>query len=300
MIAELLLVLAGHDSSLFSQDTSLNPAFAPLLHPGEQQAVQALSLVASRYRHIKAACTRLSKSSSRYICALCANLRLILKDEYESLVIDTEAKVLRRDPSLVATGAFVPLSSVRALFSEWDAPLAALVDLVDLLEAEKEWKPGPLIDLLLLRSRTGVYRIASILSRLSTAVQRVWRSQITAFIIHGSLSSTNPIASQDYALVDGALPSCVSPQSRNSIQYLGRAVATVKAARWQKQLPVTLASEHTNLLESVLPQDQHAFDRVISQIRINVSEWLWENVLTRQDIEDAVDSLYVELIFLLT
>ncbi|KAF5352713.1 hypothetical protein D9756_005936 [Leucocoprinus leucothites] len=291
MIAELLLVLAGHSSSLFQQDASLNPAFAPLLHPGEQQAVQSLAQIAARYRHIRAACTRLSKSPSRYICALCATLRLILRDEYEALVVETEAKVLRRDPSLVATGAFVPLSSIRALFSEWDAPLAALVDLVDLLEAEKQWKPGPLIDLLLSRSRTGVHRIANILERLSSAVQRVWRSQMTAFIVHGSISPTDPLASKDYALVDGSMPSCISPQSRDSVQYVGRAVATVKAAKWQKQLPTTLASEHTNMLESVLPQDQHAFDRVIAQIRINVSEWLWMNVLTRQDIEDAVNSL---------
>lgn len=291
MIAELLLVLAGHDSSLFPAHTSLNPAFAPLLHPGEQQALQSLALIASHYRHIKSASNRLSQSPSRYICALCATLRLILRDEYESLVVETEAKVLRRDPSLVATGAFVPLSSIRALFSEWDAPLAALVDLVDQLETEKQWRPGPLIDLLLSRSRTGVHRIASILSRLSSAVQRVWRSQITAFIVHGSISSTDPLTSQDYALTDGALPSCISPQSRDSIQYVGRAVATVKAAKWQKQLPATLASEHTNLLESVLPQDQHAFDHVMLQIRINVSEWLWMNVLTRQDIEGAVDSL---------
>jgi ribosomal RNA-processing protein 1 len=65
----------------------------------------------------------------------------------------------------------------------------------------------------------------------------------------------------------------------------------VKAAKWQKQLPRDLASEHTNLLEGVLPEDQHQFDRVIAQIRTNVSEWLWLNVLTQKDVEDAVDSL---------
>jgi gamma-tubulin complex component 4 len=30
---------------------------------------------------------------------------------------------------------------------------------------------------------------------------------------------------------------------------------------------------------------------VITQIRTNVSEWLWLNVLTQKDVEDAVDSL---------
>ncbi|KAF7347716.1 Gamma-tubulin RING complex protein [Mycena venus] len=66
------------------------------------------------------------------------------------------------------------------------------------------------------------------------------------------------------------MPSCVSDQSRESIAYVGRAIATIKAAQWQKQLPRDLASEHTKLLQEVLPEDQHAFDR---------------------DVEDAVDSL---------
>lgn len=72
---------------------------------------------------------------------------------------------------------------------------------------------------------------------------------------------------------------------------MGRAIATVKAAKWQKQLPRDLASEHTGLLEGVLPQEEHAFDRVVAHIRTGVSEWLWENVLTQKDVEDAVDSL---------
>jgi gamma-tubulin complex component 4 len=152
MIAEVLLVLAGHSSSLFPTDYTLSPAIAPLLHPGEQQSLEALGLIAYRYRKIKTSCANLSRSPSRYICALCATLNQVLKEEYESLVIQTEAKVLKRDSELVASGAFVPLSVVRAVFSEWDAPLAALAALVDELEAEKDWKPGPLIDLLVTRS----------------------------------------------------------------------------------------------------------------------------------------------------
>lgn len=36
MIAEVLLVLAGHSSSLFPSDHTVHPAFTPLLHPGEE------------------------------------------------------------------------------------------------------------------------------------------------------------------------------------------------------------------------------------------------------------------------
>jgi len=293
MIAEVLLVLAGHSSSLFPTNYTLEPAITPLLHPGEQQNLEALGLIAYRYRKIKTSCANLSRSSSRYICALCATLSHVLKEEYESLVIETETKVLKRDSELVANGAFVPLSSIRATFSQWDAPFMALSALVDELEAEKEWKPGPLIDLLVTRSKTGVHRIAHIILKLSVAVQRVWRTQLTAFLVHGSLSSSDPLAGEDLVLVNGAIPSCVSAQSRDSIAYIGRAIATVQAVKWQKQPPRDLATHHTSILESVLPEDQHAFDLVISEIRKNVGEWLWLNVLTKRDVDEAVDSLCV-------
>jgi len=295
MIAEALLVLASHSSSLFPTDHNVHPAFRSLLHPGEEQCLEALGRIAFRYRNIKTACTTLSRSKSRYVCALCATLNQILKDEYEKLVVDTEAKVLIRDPEFVAHGSFVPLSAVRATFAEWDSPLKALETLMCQLQAEKHWKPGPLIDMLLSRSKTGVHRIADIMSRLSVAVQRVWRSQLSAFLVHGSLTSSDPLVSKDFTLLDGTMPSCVSPQTRESIVYVGRAIATIKAKKWPNQLPREQALEYANLLENVLPEDQYKFDLVVSQIRTNVSEWLWLNVLTRKDVEDTVISLYVTI-----
>ncbi|KAK7058442.1 hypothetical protein VNI00_002076 [Paramarasmius palmivorus] len=291
MISELFLVLAGHPSSLFETEHTIHPSFSPLLHPGEQQCLESIGKIALNYRKIKAACKSLSSSSSRYVCALCAAINHILKDEYESLVINTEAKVLKRDANLVASGSFVPLSSIRATFAEWDAPLAALLVLVDEVQGQKEWQPGPLIDLLLERSKTGVHRIAHIFHLLSQAVERVWRTQLIAFVIHGTLSTVDPLASESFVLLEGSMPTCVSLQSQDSILYVGRAIATVKAAKWQKQLPPSLVQEHANALESVYPDERTEFDRVIAQIRTNVSEWLWHNVLTMQAVEDAVDSL---------
>ncbi|THH33408.1 hypothetical protein EUX98_g776 [Antrodiella citrinella] len=263
MIAEVLLVLAGHSSSLFPTDHRVHPDFVTLLHPGEQQCLESLGHIAVRYRKIKKSCATLARSQSRYISAFCARLIAILKDEYESLVVDTEAKILKRDSSLVATGSFVPLSSIRAIFAEWDAPLAALEALVDELEAEQQWQPGPLIDLLMARSNTGVHRIASILARLCEAVQRVWITQLQSYLIHGTLANVDPLATKEYTLVDGSMPKCVSAQSMESIAYVGRAIGT----------------------------DQYEFDRIVGEIRTTVSEWLWLNVLTPQDVEEAVDSL---------
>lgn len=291
MIAEILLVLAGHSSSLFPNDHTVNPAFAPLLHPGEQQCLESLAQIALRYRRIKAAAQELSRSPSRYVSVLAATLKKILKDEYENLVVETEAKVLKRDSSLVAGGSFVPISSIRATFAEWDAPLVALETLIEDLQTKQPWRPGLLIDMLLARSNTGIHRIASIYTRLAEAVQRVWVTQLQAFMIHGSLSDKDPLAQADYTLTDGAMPGCVSAQSRESISYVGRAVGTVKAAKWEKQFPRTAAMEHTRLLDSVLPQHQYEFDHVIAEIRTSVSEWLWLNVLTYKDVDEAVESL---------
>ncbi|KAF8140564.1 Spc98 family-domain-containing protein [Boletus edulis] len=291
MIAEVLLVLAGHSSSLFTPDHDLHPAFRPLLHPGEEQCLQVLGQIALRYRKIKKACATLSRSRSRYVCALCATLNQILKDDYESLVVDTEAKILQRDPELVGHGFFVPLAAVRATFAEWDAPLAALESLMTQLESEDQWLPGSLIDMLLARSRTGVHRISQIMSSLAVAVQRTWRGQLAAFLVHGSLSPVDPLASDNYELLEGSMPSCVSHQSRESVTYVGRAIATVKKKKWESQIPREQALQHASLLDTVLPEDQYRFDLIISQIRTNVSEWLWLNVLTRKDVEESVVSL---------
>ena len=84
MIAEILLVLAGHSSSLFPDDHSIDPALIPLLHPGERDCLESLCRIAQRYRVIKSITSSLSKSFSQYLSALCAALNQILKQEYET------------------------------------------------------------------------------------------------------------------------------------------------------------------------------------------------------------------------
>jgi len=240
VVAEILLVLAGHDSSLFvatgeSTPPTVAAAFADLLHPGEKVELEALARISWRYKKIKAAYRSLLQPStggqtSPYMAALFVCLNDILKSEYEALIIDTEASILKKDESFVASGSFVPLSAIRATFSKWDAPLAALESLLDRLALLPDgtrpsggqrvhWPPGKLIDLLIERSETGVERVASILSRLGTAVQRVWRLQLTAFLIHGTLATSDPLADANtaYSLVSDTIPSCVSSQTRESI-----------------------------------------------------------------------------------
>ncbi|KAF8592033.1 hypothetical protein K439DRAFT_1325212 [Ramaria rubella] len=297
MIAEILLVLAGHDSSLF-QGLSIHPSFTALLHPGEQQSLESLAHIAARYRRVRSFCISAIDSNNRYICALCSTLRHILQEDYETLVVETESKILCRDDTFVGRSSFVPISSVRAIFSEWDAPFKALEMLVDQLEDTSIWPAGRLIDLLLERANSGVHAISSLFSRISIAVQQLWSADLSAFLIHGSVSLFLPLARETsasststYVLEDGAMPSCVSDRTRDSIIYVGRAIATVKASSKSKQFPRSMAVEHAKLLDGAYPQDRHRFERVIEDVRNNISEWLWLNVLTREDVEGTVESL---------
>jgi len=293
MIAELLLVLSGHPSSLFTSTGQLDPAFAELLHPGEQTTLEYLARIAIRYRGLKDAINTLG-ASSEYISSMCAAIRGVLK-EYEDLVVETERRVLQRDDELVASGSFVPLATLKAVFAEWDAPMAALHALVEFIRTSEPTQivPGRLIDLLMERSRSGVARIAEIMSNLSLAVQRVWRVHLIAYIVHGSLAHRDPFAVlKPHRLNADVMPLCVSSDTRDSIAYVGRAIMTVQtASRSSAPLPRSIAIAHAKMLAEVLPQDGYGFDVVMAKIRSNISEWLWTTVLTRRDVDDAIEFL---------
>ncbi|EJD54547.1 hypothetical protein AURDEDRAFT_79521 [Auricularia subglabra TFB-10046 SS5] len=300
MLAELLLILAGHPSSLLLEDgRTVTPALAELLHPGEKDVVEFLATIASRYRRLRQSCASLSTRSSRYVAALCRTLSDLLAREYDTLIIDVEGRVLRRDSSMVATGSYVPLSTIKATFSKWSAPLAALNTLFDALEQDCApatnplWYPGPLLDLLLERASTGVHLVAFVFSTLAHSVQVVWKAQLACFIIHGR--SEQFASPETHVPYPTSMPSCISEDSADSIAYVGRAIAVVKqqTAQWRQrlELPRHLTDEHARLLEKVLPENRHDFDAVISTIRVNVSEWLWKYVLTRKDVDETINSL---------
>ncbi|KAG9020141.1 hypothetical protein FS842_007566 [Serendipita sp. 407] len=179
--------MAGHSSSIFinsvnnASPPTVAPAFADLLHPGEIESLRSLSRIAWRYTRIKNAKRSLCAPNnegqiSKYLSALYATLNTILKTEYEELVIETEARIIKRDDAFVASGSFVPLSSLLAAFAEWDAPFAAIQALLDRISTSYDgtapsggqppnWPPGKLIDLLLDYAGSGVGKIASIMSR---------------------------------------------------------------------------------------------------------------------------------------
>ncbi len=305
MISEVLLVLAGHPSSLFLEDGSgsLSPAWRELLHPGEQQSLEYLSYIGLQYRRLKED-TKSISTDSEYVSSMAASIRVVLA-EYDALVVQTEANILQRDDAMVAGGSFVPLASLKATFAPWDAPLAALISLVTHIRTFPSGSipPGQLIDLLLVRGDSGVERIRIIMSTLAETVQKVWRMHLVAYVVHGTLSERDPFAVGNPSQLNAdVIPKCISEDTRDSIAYVGRAIITTKSAKspsTQNQtvrLPRELAVEHTKLLGKVLPQDSHAFQEVVTRIRANVTEWLWTTVLTPLDVNESIDRLSVPII----
>nr|XP_019043385.1 hypothetical protein I302_07962 [Kwoniella bestiolae CBS 10118]OCF22315.1 hypothetical protein I302_07962 [Kwoniella bestiolae CBS 10118] len=166
MLAEVLLLLSGHQSSLFVPHSStlvVSPHLTEYLHPGEITSLNALADLSSKYRKIKSWATETQKkgreaillesvnSTSRkgkqreipstsneklpnqYLTTLSSSILNILR-EYEVQIVEIESKILSLDPELVQDGegrGYVPLSNLVANFDKWKIPLASLSTLMD-------------------------------------------------------------------------------------------------------------------------------------------------------------------------
>lgn len=337
MLAELLALLSGRPSSLFDASPPeapttyiISPAYTQLFHPGEVAALERLGVLAFRYAAIRrwiAQATRppppvaASSSSFRldarrrqagssqndedcaptlYLICLYATLQDLLK-EYDALVIETQAKIVRRDEQFVAHGSIVTLSSLLAHFSPWQHPMASIFSLMKTLTAgtadptledgtssvaamRRDWPPGILIDLLHARRSCGFDVIATLHMHLSRAVQRAWSKNLVAFLIHGLTSDSpeslvadagnDPLSpgKRIYVFREGAMPSFVGPTTRESILYVGTAVATVRAQEGSKELPQEMRKRMADWVQRVRPEDEVEFARIIERVRAEVGE----------------------------
>ena len=334
MICEILCVLAGHRSALFDDEAHVVLDFVPLLHPGEVEILQSLARLAHRFVRIRTAANQFrlsyntyihgesSHSTSEYLSTLGNAIHDVLL-EYEDLVVSTESRILKRDDELVGGQSFVPLSSIKAVFSTWEAPMAALDTLIEEIyhgtdvKGEIEtpntsgkaqlpyWPPGRLIDLLLLRAENGIQRVSHIMTKLAEALQRLCMIHLTAFMLHGSLSALQPLATMtedetgmsirdisSLVVQENMIPSCVTAETRESIVYVGKAVAIMASqGNAHAQLSRGMIVEFAKMLSGVLPQDGFAFDRAIGEIRKAISEFLWAHILKYKDVIEAVEFL---------
>lgn len=323
MLAELLLVLGGHPSTLFLS-TGVSPELAAYLHPGEVASLNTLCSLAANYTRIRrwteatqaearaavlASSRRKGKERERegrepgqYVAVLAGAVREVL-EEYESLLVETEALVLSRDPGTVQPSedkeglGYVPLSLVLATFDAWHAPMAALSALVTHLEEEST--PGELMQHLSEQSATGHPTLRKVFTQLLQRLWDLWLTHLVVFLLDGvasdSSSPSSPALGLDagadpphrlYKLNSDLLPRSVGAPTRESILYVGRVAATLK--REGRALPRSLVDKTRRDIVASKPEE---LDAAVQRARAEVGEWLWRHVLTGEQVAEAIESL---------
>ena len=282
MLAELLLVLAGHSSSFFipsppppsaPSSLSVSSDLSDYLHPGEISSLNTLGTLAFRYSKIRKWAVDVQRRArdavlassiggkqsavddevDQYLSTLAGSILDAVK-VYEVLIITTEARILSVDPALVQDRqGYVPLSSLVATFSSWQAPMAALANLVDTLSVG-HWTPGRLIETLYGLSQTGNPTLQAIFSTLLAGLRQLFLTHLVVFLLYGLAPTSSrlhspsialdvgpdPLSPQNrqYALNDALIPPSIRGPTRESILYVGRVAATLR--REGRSLPKTL------------------------------------------------------------
>lgn len=335
MLAELLLVLSGHPSTFFvpfsplpSLPTTLtvSPSLADYLHPGEISSLNTLGQLAFRYSKIRtwssiiqrqARQTVLSTSLKgkhkaieveeidQYLSTLAGSILDTLK-EYDILIVTTEARILTCYPGSVQDQqGYVPLSSLVAIFSSWQAPMAALAGLVDTLSTGK-WTPGRLIELVHTLSQTGDPMLEGIFTSTLGGLRHLFLIHLTVFLLHGlaptSSSPSSPSIALDigpdplspqhrvYALNNDLLPPSIRRATRESILYIGRVAASLR--REGRSLPKSLVD---GLREEIMTVgglgNGGGLDEAIQSTRAELGEWLWKHILTGPQVSEVIEAL---------
>ncbi len=181
------------------------------------------------------------------------------------------------------------------------------------------WTGGLLIDLLARLADTGVTRVAELFAALRDAVEDSWKTLLGDWVCHG-IANGSPVSLGSSFVSEGrdalveliaadessnsnvstwrlrpwALPSSVSPVTADAILYVGRAISRVKAhSEGGQMIPAALMASHRERLRdaSVRPSQPHLFAKTIADVKQDVGEWLWRNVLTDQAVLSALQDL---------
>lgn len=316
MLAEVLLVLVGHPSSFFDPSPSgsstirsltVSPKLAEYLHPGEVSILNALADLARQCNNIRSWAERIQQRGrqsallssskgkdredvtippSQYLSTLAGSVMDVLT-EWDTLIVELESRILSLDPELVQDQlGHVPLTSLWAMVSPWQAPLNELSDLMRKLESTRNLTPGSLIQLVEERSHSGHPKIREIFESMSASPINLFLTHVCTFILDGITStSSNPILPclgldkgpdpvspkhRLYALNADLCPPGLSGSTKESILYVGRVAATLRSK--DTALPKTTTRDLRQAVMSVKSLTDETLDKAISRTRSEVGE----------------------------
>jgi hypothetical protein len=330
MLAEVLLVLAGHPSSFFVPTPAERPtalkvshALSRHLHPGEEQALNQLAQLAYHYTSIRTWARRIQEQGRHgvleetlrkgkgkaadvpdtYISTLAGSILDVLR-EYELLLVQVETDILNLDEGLAQDElGYVPLSILLAKFSVWQGPLAGLKNLVDTL-SQSSWTPGQLLDHLIGLADNGNSRLSEMYRTLYDSLLRLFLTHTVMFLLNGIAPTTSTPTSPSIAIDAGTDP--LSPQHRiytlNTDLFPASIAGETRESvlyvgrvaatlkREGRSLPKTMVDELRRVIMSVAGLDDE-LERAIQRTREEVGEWLWKHVLTGPQVAEALTFL---------
>ncbi|CAG8537215.1 2981_t:CDS:2 [Ambispora leptoticha] len=253
--------------------------------------------------------------------ALCNALDAALS-EYQQLVFESEDCILEED-------GVIPVADMVSRFSDYHVILSTLHELVDELEANPVKYFGcRILNLLVARCKTGVPKLRGIMFKLVHACHVVLYQYISSWMVYGYLQDTfgeffikdesiinkqqqqqdsqevffdeennQKRRHQRFFIDESLIPNYIPHKIADSILFVGRAIATVRNAdhsyRNKSMLPRNLSSMHLQYLLEL--SSKHSFndselDNVVSIIRNNVAQWLWQVVLTGDKVIECLET----------
>ncbi|KAL7753694.1 hypothetical protein RI367_000625 [Sorochytrium milnesiophthora] len=322
MLHELLVAMTGHPGDIFVPypPPPLTPTtFAirtdyPFLHPAERNSLNRLAQLgfwhAAALRFVRS-----EKLNARgaYTVAFAQGIERVLTD-YQHLIIATEESVLKREDDQQGR---TPISMLVATFSKQHSILKAVYDTLLLVQggASGTYHGCKLVNLVQKRTVTGDAAVAQAFARILHACNTVLFRQLSAWLLYGQLhdphaeffikckvsegnmsaeTNAQDVWSADVTVDQSMLPYLISPALSDTVLLVGKAAATVRAARNRDELvPPAAVEEHLKSLTSLLATPRlrnMEFEAAISAIHKDYTGALWRVVVMDEKLLDYVMS----------
>lgn len=321
MLHEILLSLSGHPSPLF--DTPKDPTHVTspisLLSPPETELLSSLGHLSRLHRRTRAHAAKVAATHNSTICrAVATAITSNHLDQFQRLVLDVEARILKQDASTVGAYNIVPLAAIVGEFSAWTKLMEWLWDISTFMAPEAPGKGSEklasgaaLIDKLRNEAQTGYPDIESAALHLGTVAETSWLRQLSIWVLYGRLpafgSSDFPISRDDdeelaFVMNHSLLPKYVTRQTASSLLFVGKSLNQIRSLSSSSKhvagsstsiSELDLLPIHVKHLSEVkAPITPSALSTAVSSIRLSLSRNLLQHLLPPEKIVEVLTVLY--------
>ena len=303
MLHELLLVLQGHESSLFkpwpphpsSPQTIVLDSTLDNIHPSERAAVNALTHLSFLHKSLRTTISHTVHShSSIVVRAVLSAVQNPHLNAFQEAVQDVERMILTRDTSVVAAYDIVPLARLSTLLGEWDTRINYLHRFVSNIMSESTG--AQVLNQLQQDQNTGYPEIAEIVMKLIAVGEETWLRQVSSWVLYGRIPqlgcsdffiqpSTDPNVSpldENAFVVDWSRwPKHLPRETGSSILFIGRALARIEMQSPTHRISSQkILKTHLHCLNTLqFPLSSSILAKSINSIRLSLSSSILSSLL---------------------